>query len=101
MWGESGIEMVIMRIAGSFVDTVAQLSEALQERLENSWAGEFYREVFCRLDETIFERVYSDEPSRPNIPVNQLVGIEILKSDVPIWKREIYRDGSTEWMQGS
>jgi hypothetical protein len=65
----------------SFVDTVAQLSEALQERLENSWAGEFYREVFCRLDETIFETLYSDAPSRPNVPVNQLVGIEILKSD--------------------
>ena len=27
--------------------------------------------------------------------------IEILKSDVPIWKREIYSDGSTEWMKGS
>jgi hypothetical protein len=64
----------------SFTDTVAQLSEKLRERLENSWAGEFYREVFCRLDETIFEILYSAEPSRPNTPVNQLVGIEILKS---------------------
>ena len=64
----------------SFVDTVAQLPKKLQERLENSWAGEFYRETFCRLDETIFEVLYSDVPSRPNTPVNQLVGIEILKS---------------------
>lgn len=64
----------------SFVDTVAQLPKKLQARLENSWAGEFYREVFCRLDETLFENLYSDEPSRPNTPVNQLVGLEILKS---------------------
>ena len=27
--------------------------------------------------------------------------IEILKSDVPIWKKEIYRDGESEWVQGS
>ena len=27
--------------------------------------------------------------------------IEILKSDVPIWKKEIFRDGETEWVQGS
>ena len=27
--------------------------------------------------------------------------IEILKSDIPIWKREVYRDGSSEWMKGS
>lgn len=67
-------------LQSSFVDTVAQLSAARQERLEHSWAGEFYREVFCRLDETIFANVYSDVPSRPNTPVNQLVGIEILKS---------------------
>lgn len=64
----------------SFVDTIAQLSEARQARLEHSWAGEFYREVFCRLDETRFETLYSAVPSRPNTPVNQWVGIEILKS---------------------
>lgn len=67
-------------LQSSFLDTIAQLSSARQKRLEHSWAGDFYHEVFCRLDETIFEIVYSDEPSRPNTPVNQLVGIEILKS---------------------
>ena len=64
----------------SFEDTIAQLSSARQERLEHSWAGEFYREVFCRLDETLFAALYAEEPSRPNTPVNQLVGLEILKS---------------------
>jgi len=61
-------------------DTVTSLSPARQERLETSWAGEFYSEVFCRLDETLFAPLYADIPSRPNIPVNRLVGIEILKS---------------------
>ena len=27
--------------------------------------------------------------------------IEILKSDVPIWKKEVYRDGGEDWKQGS
>ena len=64
----------------NFMSTIMRLSASRQERLETSWAGEFYREVFCRLDETIFGGLYSDQPSRPNIPVNQLVGSEILKS---------------------
>lgn len=64
----------------NFLSTVAQLSARRQDRLENSWAGEFYREVFCRLDEAHFEGLYSNQPSRPNIPVNQLVSVEILKS---------------------
>jgi hypothetical protein len=64
----------------NFFSTFAQLSLKRQERLATSWAGEFYREVFCRVDERDFEIIYSDVPSRPNIPVNQLVGIEILKN---------------------
>ena len=35
---------------------------------------------FCRIDEDIFAILYSDKASRPNIPVNVLVGLEILKS---------------------
>ena len=70
----------IEHLQQSFIDTVSQLSTKLRERLENSWAGVFYREVFCRIDESIFAILYSDVGSRPNTPVNQLVGIEILKS---------------------
>jgi len=67
-------------LQNSLFDTVTSLSTARQERLATSWAGEFYHEVFCRLDETLFAPLYADIPSRPNIPVNRLVGIEILKS---------------------
>jgi len=34
---------------------VDELPEKLRKRLENSWAGTFYREFFCRLDEKPFE----------------------------------------------
>ena len=49
-------------------------------RLENSWGGAFYRELFCRIDETLFAKLYSEKASRPNTPINVLVGMEILKS---------------------
>ncbi len=56
------------------------LSEAQRERLTHSWAATFRREVFERLDERAFAGLYSDVASRPNIPVNVLVGLETLKA---------------------
>jgi len=60
--------------------SVDQLSEKQQRRLKESWAGVFYQELFCRLDEEPFAILYSDKPSRPNIPVNVLVGLEVLRA---------------------
>jgi hypothetical protein len=51
-----------------------------RERLDQSWAGTFRREVFERLDERAFASLYSDVASRPNVPVNVLVGLETLKA---------------------
>jgi hypothetical protein len=62
------------------ISEVSQLPEQQFHRLEQSWAGVFYREVFSRLDESAFSCLYSDLPSRPNIPVNVLVGLEFMKS---------------------
>jgi hypothetical protein len=59
--------------------SIDSLPEKQRKRLEESWAGTFYRQVFTRIDEEIFAVVYSEESSRPNIPVNVLVGLEILK----------------------
>jgi hypothetical protein len=59
---------------------VDELPTPLRERLQNSWAETFYREFFCRLDEQAFAVLYADEPSRPNVPVNVLVGLEFLKA---------------------
>jgi hypothetical protein len=56
------------------------LSEKRRKQLENSWEGVFYQEYFCRLDEKLFEGMYSEKDSRPNVPVNILVGFETLKA---------------------
>lgn len=56
------------------------LTEKQRQRLEESWAGAFRHEVFVRLDESPFGALYSDTASRPNIPVNVLVGLETLKA---------------------
>ena len=64
----------------SFFSAEDLLPEKLQDRLLSSWAETFYQEVFCRFDETLFAPLYSQEASRPNIPVNVLVGLETLKS---------------------
>lgn len=60
--------------------TLDDLPAKPRERLENSWAATFYREFFSRIDEDIFAILYSDQASRPNIPVNVLVGLETLKA---------------------
>jgi hypothetical protein len=64
----------------SFIDGLAWMPEKLSERLRTSWAGTFYSEVLCRIDETLFAVLYSTEVSRPNAPLNVLVSFEILKS---------------------
>lgn len=69
---------------------VDEMPEKLRKRLQKSWAGVFYREFFCRLDESPFEVLYSDQPSRPNVPVNVLVGLEYLKAGNGWTDEEMY-----------
>jgi hypothetical protein len=52
--------------------------------------GGVYRETFSRLDERPFEVLYADGPSRPNVPVNVLVGLESLKADFGWSDAELY-----------
>jgi hypothetical protein len=68
------------------------LSERARQRLEESWAGVFYREFFCRLDESPFAVLYSDVASRPNVPINVLVGLEALKAGFG-WSDQELHDG--------
>jgi hypothetical protein len=56
-----------------------QLSPALWKRLRESKEYAFYEEIFCRIPEALFAELYADAPaSRPNVPVNVLVGAMIL-----------------------
>lgn len=70
--------------------SISSLPKKILQRLKGSWAGTFYREVFVRIDEEIFAGLYSDEPSRPNTPINVLVGLEILKSGFGWSDEELY-----------
>jgi hypothetical protein len=63
-----------------FFDPFQQMGAKMRQRLETSWAGSFYREIFCRIDGTPFAVLYSAQPSRPNAAINVLVGAEILKA---------------------
>jgi len=66
------------------------LPEKLRIQLEESWAGTFYRDVFVRIDERPFAVLYSDEPSRPNTPINVLTGLDWLKSAFGWSDEEMY-----------
>jgi hypothetical protein len=75
----------------SLISSVTTLPERQRHRLEQSWAGVFYREVFSRLDETPFGVLYAEIPSRPNVAVNILVGLEFLKAGFG-WSDEVLYD---------
>ena len=72
------------------ISNVNDLPEKHRQRLEASWAGVFYRDFFCRLKEEPFARLYAEVPSRPNIPVNVLVGLESLKAGFGWSDEELY-----------
>lgn len=62
----------------SFLDADNLMSKRSRVRLEKSWAVPFYRDVFCRIDETRFEPLFS-KTGAPNTPVNILVSLELFK----------------------
>lgn len=55
------------------------LTEREKKALKNSWAGVFAEEIFPNIDESRFSVLYSDKASRPNTPVNVIVGALIIK----------------------
>jgi hypothetical protein len=55
------------------------MPEYLKKILQDSWAHPFQQIIFPAIDEDRFEVLYSDKPSRPNSPVNVIIGALILK----------------------
>jgi hypothetical protein len=76
----------------SFFNAENQLPPKLRAALRESWAETFYRELFCRIDETLFAPLYSEEASRPNSPVNVLMAAEILKYGFGWSDEELYNE---------
>ena len=69
---------------------VNSLPSKLVKRLHRSWAATFREEVFQRIGEDGFAVLYSEKGSRPNTPVNILVGLEILKEGRHWSDEELY-----------
>ena len=63
----------------SLFDSFLNLTAREQKALENSWAKVFAEEVFPKIDEKPFAVLYSNKASRPNTPVNVIIGACIIK----------------------
>lgn len=63
----------------SIFDSTFGLTEREQKTLDRSWAKIFSEDVFPQIDEERFSVLYSDKASRPNTPVNVIVGALIIK----------------------
>ena len=74
----------------ALISAASELPGKQRKRLENSWAGAFYKEFFSRIDEQSFAVLYSEKDSRPNVPVNVLVGLEALKAGFGWSDQEMY-----------
>ena len=61
------------------LDSTFNLTEREKRMLEKSWANTFADKVFPAIDENIFSVLYSKKASRPNTPVNVIVGAQFLK----------------------
>lgn len=61
------------------ISNVNELPARSLQILKGSWAATFREEVFLRIREEHFAVLYASCPSRPNVPVNVLMGLEILK----------------------
>ena len=63
----------------SIFDRSLHLTERERKCLENSWAKVFSDEIFPAIDEERFRVLYSENASRPNTPVNVIIGALIIK----------------------
>jgi hypothetical protein len=63
----------------AFTDSFSGLTAREQKAQEKSWAKIFADKIFPAIDEKRFSVLYSDKASRPNTPVNVIVGALIIK----------------------
>lgn len=64
----------------SMITSAYWMNQAVFKRLINSWASVFYNMVFCKINESIFAKLYCIDNGRPNFPVNILLSLEYIKS---------------------
>lgn len=64
----------------SMITSTQWMSPSIVKKLMKSWAAVFYNMVFCKIDESIFAKLYCIDNGRPNFPVNILLALEYIKS---------------------
>lgn len=63
----------------SLFDPIKQMPKYLQDILNKSWAKAFNEHIFSKINEESFSVLYSDKASRPNSPINVIIGLLIIK----------------------
>ncbi|WP_139903600.1 transposase [Clostridium thermarum] len=64
----------------SLLDPIAQMPKYLQDILKKNWAQAFRAQIFPLINEDRFSVIYSyDQASRPNTPVNVIIGLLMIK----------------------
>ncbi|MBT9166217.1 MAG: hypothetical protein DDT25_00900 [Chloroflexi bacterium] len=63
----------------NLTDPYLQYPKYVREVLHKSWAEYFFKSIFSKIDENRFALLYSENYSRPNAPVNMIVGLLMLK----------------------
>ena len=76
----------------SMFDSFTGLTEREQKALNQSWAKVFSEDVFPTIDEDRFSVLYSDKASRPNTPVNVIIGALVLKELFNLSDDEVVED---------
>lgn len=72
------------------INSLDQLPKWKRELLENGWSKDFREKVFPYINERNFAVVYSkNQASRPNSPVNVLVGLLIIKEIIGLTDEEL------------
>lgn len=69
-----------------------ELNQKLRDALSNSKEKWFYHLIFSNIKEFNFRSLYSDQASRPNVPVNVLISALILKEQKGISYDELIED---------
>ena len=64
----------------SLLSKMNEWSDYKTKLLKNSWAETFRNIIMPNIDEEPYRGLYSDVSSRPNTPVNYLIGLLIIKS---------------------
>ena len=63
----------------AFGDPFLGLTERERKALDRSWAKAFSEDIFPKINEEPFSVLYSDKASRPNTPVNIIIGALLIK----------------------